>query len=75
LIDCPHRKNDRKRVYHVQEATTVNDVAKSVPRIYVDVENQQADHQDFVVEMEVIIVKQPISILIDHGSNLSYVSP
>jgi hypothetical protein len=50
-------------------------VAKSVPRIYAVVENRQADHQASVVELEGIISKQPISILIDPGSNLSYVSP
>jgi hypothetical protein len=44
--------------------TTVNDVARSVPRIYEDVENRQAYHQDFVVDLEGIIAKQPISILI-----------
>jgi hypothetical protein len=75
LRDCPHRKHEKKIVYHVQEATMVNDVARSVPRIYAVVENRQADHQDFVVELEGIISKQPISILIDPGSNLSYVSP
>jgi hypothetical protein len=46
-----------------------------VPRIYAVVENRQEDHQAFVVELEGIISKQPISILIDPGSNLSYVSP
>jgi hypothetical protein len=40
-------------------------VARSVPRIYVVVENQQADHRDFVVELEGIVSKQPISILIE----------
>jgi len=38
-------------------------------------EHQLAGKQDFVVELEGIISKQPISILIDTGSNLSYVSP
>jgi len=46
-----------------------------VPRIYVAMENQKVDHQAIVVEPEGIISKQPISILIDPGSNLSYVSP
>jgi hypothetical protein len=49
-------------------------VARSVPRIYVAMENRQADHQAFVVELEGIISKQPISILIDPESNISYVS-
>jgi len=38
-------------------------------------EKQQADHQASVVKFEGIITKQPISILIDLGSNISYVSP
>jgi hypothetical protein len=46
-----------------------------VPRIYAVVENRQADHQASVVELEGIIAKKPISILIDPGSNLSYISP
>jgi hypothetical protein len=28
LRDFPHKQHDNKRVYHVQEATTINDVAK-----------------------------------------------
>jgi hypothetical protein len=50
-------------------------VARSVPRIYVVVENQQADHRAFVVELEGIVSKQPISILIEPRSNFSYISP
>jgi hypothetical protein len=53
----------------------VNDVEISVPKIYVAVENKQAYHHTFVVELEGIIAKQPISILIDLRYNLSYVSP
>jgi hypothetical protein len=45
LRDFPHRKQDSKRVYHVQEAATINDVAKKHAKIYAAVENRQADHQ------------------------------
>jgi hypothetical protein len=75
LRDYPHRKQDTRRVYNVQEATTVNDVARSMPQIYVALDNRQDDHQASVVEMEGIIYNHPASILIGHGSNLSYVSP
>jgi hypothetical protein len=75
LRDCPHRKHEYKIVYHVQDATMINDVSRSVPKIYAVVENRQEDHQASIVELEGIISKQPISILIDPGSNLSYVSP
>jgi hypothetical protein len=62
-------------VYNVQEIVTINDMAISIPKIYATVENRQEEHQDFVVELEGIFTKQPISILINLRSNISYVSP
>jgi hypothetical protein len=50
-------------------------VARSMPRIYAFVDNKQVDHQASVVEMEGMIANHPVSILIDPGSNLSYVVP
>jgi len=46
-----------------------------MPRVHAPMENQQSYHQAFVVELEGIISKKTISILIDPWSNLSYVSP
>jgi hypothetical protein len=43
--------------------------------IYVALDNKQADHQDSVVEMEGMIANHLVSILIDLGSNLSYMAP
>jgi hypothetical protein len=71
LRDCPHRQQNSRRVYKIQESTIVNDVARSMPRIYAPVDNKQADHQDLVVEMECMIANHLISILIDLVSNLS----
>jgi hypothetical protein len=75
LRDCPHRKHKSRRVYNIQEAITINDVARSMPQIYAVVDNKQADHQDSVVEMEGMIANHLVSILIDLGCNLSYVAP
>jgi hypothetical protein len=75
LRDCPHRQQNSRRIYNVQEATTVNDVARSMPQIYAAVDNKQADHQASVVEMEGMITNHLVSILIDPGSNLSYIAP
>jgi hypothetical protein len=75
LRDCPRRQQRNKRVYNVQEATIVNDVARSMPQIYEALDNRQAYHHDSVVDMEDTIANHPVSILIDPGSNLSYVSP
>jgi hypothetical protein len=38
-------------------------------------DNNQADHQASIVELEGMIANHPISILIDPSSNLSYVAP
>jgi hypothetical protein len=75
LRDCPHRQQDNRSIYNIQEATTVNDVARSMPQIYASLDNRQDDHQASVVEMEGMISNHLVSILIDPGSNLSYVSP
>jgi hypothetical protein len=44
-------------------------------RIYAALDNNQADHQDSVVELEGMIANYIVSVLIDPGSNLSYVAP
>ena len=46
-----------------------------MPQIYVALDNRQADHQASVVDIEGMIFNHHVSILIDPGSNLSYVSP
>jgi hypothetical protein len=75
LRDYPYRQQNNRRVYNIQEATTVNDVVRSMPHIYAVLDNIQADHQASVVEMEGMIANHLIFILIDPSSNLSYVSP
>jgi hypothetical protein len=46
-----------------------------MPQIYAIVDNKQADHQDSMVKMEGMITNHLVSILIDPGSNLSYIAP
>jgi hypothetical protein len=47
----------------------------SMPRIYVALDNNQADHQASVVDMEGMVANHLVSILIDSSSNLNYVAP
>ena len=47
----------------------------SVPQIYAALDNNQADHQASVVEVEGMIFNHLVSVLIDPGSNLSYIAP
>jgi hypothetical protein len=75
LRDYPHRQYNNGRVYNIQEATIVNDVARIMPQIYVTLDNIKFDHQASVVEMEGTIANHHVSILIELGYNLSYASP
>jgi hypothetical protein len=40
LRDNPHRQQDNRSVYNIQEAITVNDVARSMPQIYATLDNR-----------------------------------
>jgi hypothetical protein len=59
----------------MQEATAVNDVARSVLQIYAILDDNQAKHQASVVEIEGMIFNHLVSVLIDLGSYLSYIAP
>ena len=73
--NCPLENESARLTYNIQEAKTVGQVAKEVPRIYVALEDRQADHQSTVVEVAGNIVEQSVSILIDPGSTHSYITP
>ena len=62
-------------MHSIQEATRVEDITRSMPEISATLENRKADHQTSMVEIEGMFKDKPISILIDPGENLSYVSP
>ena len=53
----------------------VGDLARTMPRINAALENRQADYQTSMVEVEGKINQTPISILIDPGASLSFISP
>ena len=58
----------------MQEEITVGDLATTMPRINVALENRKADYQTSMVEVEGKLNQIPISILIDLGASLSYIS-
>ena len=59
----------------IYEASTVGDVARSIPRINAALEDRQADYQPTMIEFEGKIFDRTVSILVDPGATLSYVSP
>ena len=54
---------------------TIGDLVRTMPRINASLENRQADYQNSMVEVEGKLNQIPISILIEPGTSLSYISP
>jgi hypothetical protein len=50
-------------------------MGKYIQKINVALEGRQVDHQSTVVEIEGKIQKKQVSILIDPGPSLSYITP
>jgi len=72
--DCPKKGNKGATIHNLQEATTVEDAGKIIPRIYATLDNRQVDHQSTMIEVKSMIADVPISILIDSGANHSYIN-
>jgi len=53
----------------------MGDVAQSFPWIYVVVDSRKVDQWGSIIEMEGKICDQIVSVLIDLGSNYTYISP
>ena len=43
--NCPLKNESTRQAYNIQEAKTVGQVAREVPRIYVVLEDRQENHQ------------------------------
>ena len=48
---------------------------RNILRINATLEDRQVEHQSTIIEMESNVLNQTVSILIDPGTSLSYVSP
>jgi hypothetical protein len=69
--DFPHRKDKVKTMHNIQEATTIEDMG----RIYVSLDDRQAEYQSNMIEVEGKIINHPVSILIDSGASHCYIDP
>eukprot|EP00253_Pinus_taeda_P023048 PITA_23048 len=72
--NCPQRKGT-EQLSQIHEASTVGEVGRSVPRINAALDDRQAEYQPAMVEFEGKISDLTITVLIDPGATLSYVSP
>jgi hypothetical protein len=50
-------------------------MGRNVPRIYVALDNKQAEYHSHMIEVEGMINNQTIVILIDSGDSNSYINP
>jgi hypothetical protein len=73
--DCPHRNDKVRAVPNVQQAETVEDMGSRILRIYVALDNKQAEYQSHMIEVEGMINNHAFTILIDSGASHSYVDP
>jgi hypothetical protein len=62
-------------VHNIQEASTVGDVGRSIPRIYAALDDRQAEHKSHMIEVAGKIASKPMAILIDSGASHSYIAP
>ena len=60
---------------NIREASTVGEIGKNFHRINAALEDQQADHQSDIVEIEGTISNHTLAVLIDMGATLSYITP
>ena len=58
----------------LHEASTMNDIAKNIPIVNVYLEYWQVDHQSTMLEVEGKVMNIHVSILINSGSSLSYIT-
>jgi hypothetical protein len=67
----PHRKDRVNTVYNIQEATIVEDMG----RIYEALDDQKAEYQSNMIEVEGKIINHIVYILIDLGEIHCYIDP
>jgi hypothetical protein len=72
---CPRRGEKVRIVHNVHQDNTVEDMGRSMPRIYASLNNKQDEFQSHVIEVEGKINDQPIAIFIDSGDSHSYIDP
>jgi hypothetical protein len=70
--DFPQRREKLRTTHNVQQAVIVEDMGRSVPRIYVSLDTKQAEFWLHMIDVEGKINDQPIAILIDSGASHSY---
>jgi hypothetical protein len=64
-----------RTMHNIQEDDMVDDLGRSMLRIYVALDNRQSNYQSHMIKVEGTINNQPIAILIDYGDSHNYIDP
>ena len=72
---CPNRKKTGNNIHTIHDEMTVGELARTMPRINVALENRQAEYHTSMVEVEGMINQIHVTILIDLGASISYIAP
>jgi hypothetical protein len=64
-----------KTMHNIKQEEKIEDMGKSMPRIYVTLDNIQEYYQSHMIEVEGKIDNNPIAILIDYGVSHIYIDP
>jgi hypothetical protein len=71
----PHKSDKVRVVHNVQQAETMEDMGRSVPRIYAASANKQVEFQSHMIEVEGMINNHAFIVLIDSGASHRYIYP
>jgi predicted metal-dependent peptidase len=69
---CLHQGDKIKNVYSIKHEETLENMGRSMPRIYAALDNRQEDYQSHMIEVEGKVGSHPITILIYSGASHSY---
>jgi hypothetical protein len=75
LTNCTYRNSANKIIQNIQEASTFGDIDQSIHRVNTGLDGRKENHQSTILEIEGKIHDKIVSILIDLGASLSYVTP
>jgi hypothetical protein len=64
-----------RTLHNIQKDTTVEDMGKTIPRIYAALEYRQEEHRSHMIEVECKIINHVVVILVDLGEIHSYIDP
>jgi hypothetical protein len=71
----PHIGEKVRNVHNVQHNEILEDMRRSVPRIYSTLDNKQDKFQSHMIEVEGMTNNHYFTILMDSGASYSYIDP